>query len=156
MKAMFAILWATVLLQPAYASDTPRQSYSLAGAVITPDGTMVPKFTVIVKRRTDKPQLVRRLHFTEGLFELQNLERGQYSIEITSSTYSGVFIKTQLGESKSRQYRIVVMHPVRNEEEALTKSFTFSTRRNEPQIPPQAEQAYTQAVELHRQGKLDE
>jgi len=157
MKTMFAILLAAVFLHPAYATDSRRQSYSLAGAVVTPDGTMIPKFTVVVRRRTDKPQLIKRLHFTDGLFEVRNLDRGQYSIEITSQLYTGVLLKMQIGEAKkAAEYRIVVMHPVRNDEVTLTDAYTFTLKRLPPAIPPDAESAYLKGVELHRQGRLEE
>ena len=124
---------------------------------MTPNGTMVPKFTVVVRPRSDKPQLVRRFHFTEGLFEIRNLDRKQYKVEITSPSFTGVLMDLKFGDTKNpATYRIVVLEPARSEVELLAGSYTLMLKRTGQEIPPRAEAAYRRGVELHRQGKLDE
>ena len=55
------------------ATDTP--TFTLKGAVVTPDGTMVPEFTVTVRAIVDKPELVPRKRFKDGVFTFTGLRR---------------------------------------------------------------------------------
>jgi hypothetical protein len=45
-------------------------SYTVKGVVITPDGTVVPEFSVVVRPVTTKPELVDRRHFKHGEFTI--------------------------------------------------------------------------------------
>src|SRR5262245_52638168 len=60
------------------------------GVVITPDGRMVPEFTITVRPVDNKPDLVRRMHFKNGEFALEDLEHDKYQLAITSPRYVGV------------------------------------------------------------------
>jgi tetratricopeptide (TPR) repeat protein len=157
MKPMIALLTAVLLMHPLYGSDSHKKTYSVTGAVVTPDGTMVPKFTVVVRQRSDKPQLVRRLHFTDGLFELARLEGGRYQIQISSPTYAGVLLNLKFEDGKNpAAYRVVVLQPIRSEPHVVTSPYTIGLKTVGPEVPPAAADAYLKGVDLHRLGKLDE
>ena len=76
------VLCFLLSLQTTLIQATP--SHSIKGVVITPDGTAVPAFSVLVRHIADKPDLVRRREFTNGEFVLENLSADKYELQISS------------------------------------------------------------------------
>src|SRR5262245_41739677 len=90
--------------------------HTVKGMVITPDGTLVSEFTVVVKHLTEKPELVRRLHFKDGEFEVEDIGPGKYQIQISAPMFVGTRVVFDFDRRTSdTNYRIVVLHPFRTE-----------------------------------------
>jgi tetratricopeptide (TPR) repeat protein len=153
MKSTVVALLISLFLQPLYAGGPAKKGHTLTGAVVTPEGTMVSKFTVILRPRSDKPQLIKRFHFKDGLFELKDLPRGQYKVQVVAPAYAGVTMDLQILASDNESYRTVVLHPARIETKTLAGP-EFSLKR--VGIPPLAEEAYRRGVQMHRSGAFDE
>ncbi len=132
--------------------------HTVKGVVITPNGTVVPQFSVVVRHVTDKPELVRRKHFKNGEFIIDGLAATKYELQISSP----LFVGTKLSfDFKSRprnvDYCIVVLHPYRNEARLTPGAgYSVSVKVLQQKVPAEAREAYLKAVELHREGKLDE
>jgi len=143
-----------VRLQRADAATT----HTVKGVVITSSGTVVPEFTVVVKHLTDKPELFRRLYFKDGEFNVGELPVGKYQLEISAPLFIDVRLTFDFtGHSSETDYRIVVLHLFRNEPRLVPgAAHTVSAKVLQQKIPPAAQEAYKTAVELHREGKLDE
>ncbi|MBI4472489.1 MAG: tetratricopeptide repeat protein [Acidobacteria bacterium] len=137
------------------ATDTP--TFTLKGAVVTPDGTMVPEFTVTVRAIVDKPELVPRKRFKDGVFTFTGLRRDQYQIHVYAPRFIGVKMDVNFRKTKPSQYRVIVLHKLRNElRTPFAHSYTVSAKVLQQNPPETARNAYARAVELHTEGKLEE
>src|SRR5262245_9243723 len=132
--------------------------HTVKGLVITPDGTVVPEFTVVVKHLTDKPELVRRMQFTDGEFEVEAIGPGKYQLQVTAPMFIGAQVVFDfIGRAPDTDYRIVILHPFRTEARLMPgAAYSVSVKTLKQKAPDSARQAYEQAIELHREGKLDE
>src|ERR1051326_7115187 len=63
------------------------EPHSVRGVVITPDGTVVPEFSVVVRHIADKPELFQRKHFKNGEFTIDGLTGDRYQLQISSPSY---------------------------------------------------------------------
>jgi tetratricopeptide (TPR) repeat protein len=131
--------------------------HTVKGVVITPDGTVVPQFSVVVRPVSDKPQLVERKHFKNGEFTIDGLQPGKYQIQISSPLFVGTkLLLDWKAESPDTDYQIVILHPFRNEARLTPgAAYVVSAKVLEQNIPDAARDAYLKGVELHREGKLD-
>jgi tetratricopeptide (TPR) repeat protein len=141
-------------MSPAHAATL----HAVKGVVITPEGTVVPEFTVVVKHVTDKPELVQRKHFKHGEFGLDRLNPTKYQVQISSPQ----FITTNIvfdfkSKSRDTDYCIVILHPYRNEARlAPGAAYTVSAKSFQEKIPDAAREAYSRGVEFHREGQLEQ
>ena len=132
---------------------------TLRGAVITPDGTMVPEFTVTIRPVVDKPELIRRRHFKNGEFTLEGLNRNRYQIIITAPALVGVKLNVDFeADSPATGYRIAILHHPRSGANLLTDEpgYAISPKAMQQKIPDAAREAYQRGVYLHREGNLEE
>lgn len=141
-------------LWPVHAAP----SHTVKGVVITPEGTVVPEFTVVVQPVTDKPQLVRRKRFTNGEFTLADLGPGKYDLRISAPLFVPTKVTVNFNaQSRDTDYSIVILHPYRSELRlAPGSAYSVSVRTLQEKIPDPARDAYKRGVALHREGKLDE
>jgi tetratricopeptide (TPR) repeat protein len=149
---LFCMLCLQIAVAHAEAGHTVR------GVVITTDGTAVPEFTVVVRHIADKPELVHRLHFKNGRFEIDGLTADKYQLGISASSYVSARLDFDFNShSRPTNYSIVILHNYRNEARlAPGSSYKVSINRIREKIPDAALQAYRKGVELHREGKLEE
>jgi tetratricopeptide (TPR) repeat protein len=125
---------------------------------MTRDGTIVPAFTVTVRPQDDKPQLLSRKQFKNGEFTIDGLSAEKYQIQISAPLYvttrMDVDFKT---EQKPTEHCIVILHTFRNETRLTpATAYTVSVKMLDRKIPDAAQDAYNKAVDLHREGRLDE
>jgi tetratricopeptide (TPR) repeat protein len=141
-------------LPEANASAT----HTVKGVVITPDGTVVPEFTIVVKHLTDKPELFRRLHFKDGKFNIDGLATTKYQLHITAPLFIGAKLTFDFTKDpRDKDYAIIVLHMYRNEPRMIPgAAHTVSLKVLQQKVPAAAQEAYRTAVALHRDGKLDE
>jgi len=139
-------------ISPAQAASTHR----VKGVVITPDGTVVPEFSIVVKHVSDKPQLVRRLHFKNGEFTI-DLDAARYDLVISAPLYiNNKVVLDFTSRSQATDYCIVVIHAYRTETRlAPGGAYSVSVKTLQEKVPEAARDAYLKAVELHRQGQLE-
>jgi Tfp pilus assembly protein PilF len=132
--------------------------HTVKGVVITSNGTVVPEFAVVVKPLTEKPELVRRLHFKDGEFSVDELPSGKYQLHISAPLFIGTRLTVDLTDGSSdTNYRIVVLHMYRNEARLQPgAAHSVSVKVLQQKVPSAAEKAYKTAVELHREGKLND
>jgi Flp pilus assembly protein TadD len=141
---------------PAAHADTAR---TLRGVVITPDGTMVPEFTVTIRPVTDRPELIRRRHFKNGEFTLQGLTHKRYKIIVTAPLLVGVKLDVDFGSQVTvTDHRIAILHHPRSGPNLITEEpgYAISKKAMQQKIPDAARNAYQRGVELHRAGRLEE
>jgi tetratricopeptide (TPR) repeat protein len=149
--------WVLVCLHvnPAKAAST----HTVSGVVITSDGTVVPEFTVTVKHAAaDKPELVRRKHFKNGEFTIDDLTGDKYEVRITSPQFIGSKLDFDFkAKPRASDYCLVILHRYRNEARLTPgASYTVSLKILQQRVPEEAQEAYKNAVKLHREGKLDD
>src|SRR5262245_57807661 len=145
-----------LLVIGAAQADT---SHTLHGVVITPDGTMVPEFTVTVRPVVDRPELIRRKHFKQGEFTLRGLTREKYKIIITAPQLVGVKLDVDFGtEPAATDYRIAILHHPRSGPNPMADEpgYAISPKAMQQKIPEAARDAYERGVDLHRAGYLEE
>jgi tetratricopeptide (TPR) repeat protein len=155
MKAVFALCCLFCFeISPAYAGTL----HAVKGVVITPEGTVVPEFTLVVKQVTDKPELVQRKHFKHGEFDLDGLNSTKYQIQVSSPQFITTKILVDFkAKSRDTDYCIVILHPYRNEARlAPGAAYTVSAKSYQEKIPDATREAYSRGVEFHRQGELDQ
>jgi tetratricopeptide (TPR) repeat protein len=151
----FLIFCAFFLLDIAAAqADT---SHTLHGVAITPDGMMVPEFTVTIRPVADRPELIRRKHFKQGEFTLQALTRDKYKIVITAPQLVGVKLDVDFGK-QTTDYRIAILHHPRSGPNPMAEEpgYAISPKAMQQKIPEAARDAYELGVSLHRAGYLEE
>jgi Flp pilus assembly protein TadD len=132
---------------------------TLRGVVITPDGTMVPEFTVTIRPVVDKPELIRRKHFKGGEFTLHGLNRSRYQIVITAPALVGVKLNVDFAtDTPATDYRIAILHHPRSGANLLTEEpgYAISPKAMHQKIPDAARDAYQRGMYLHREGNLEE
>jgi tetratricopeptide (TPR) repeat protein len=141
-------------IQPGYAAPT----HTLKGVVMTPDGTVVPVFTVTIRPVVDTPQLLQRKQFKNGEFTLEGLSNAKYQIQVSAPLYVATRLELDFkAEPKPTDYVIVILHTFRNE--ARLKPgvvHTVSLKDLQRKVPDEAQDAYRKGVDLHREGRLDE
>jgi len=133
-------------------------NHTVKGVVITSNGTVVPECAVVVKHLTDKPELVRRLHCKDGEFTVEELPSGKYQLHISAPLFIGTGLTFDFTDrSSDTNYRIVVLHMYRNETRLQPgAAHSVSVKVLQQKVPSAAQEAYKTAVELHREGKLNE
>ena len=142
-------------IRPAYADN----EHTLRGVVITPDGTMVPEFTVTIRPVADKPELIRRKHFKNGEFTLQGLDHPRYKIVITAPLLVGVKLDVDFAtQAAATDYRIAILHHPRSGANLMTDEpgYAISQKALQQKVPDTAREAYQRGVDLHREGHLEE
>jgi len=132
---------------------------TIRGVVITAEGTVVPEFTVTVRRISNKPELFPRKRYKNGEFTINGLKSDKYQIHISSPLY----IPTKLdfdfkSDNWPTEYSIVILHTYRNEPRFLPgmATYTVSVKALQRKIPEAATEAYLKGVDLHREGRLEE
>jgi tetratricopeptide (TPR) repeat protein len=154
-KAVFILCCLLCLKIPVAVAST---AHVVKGLVITLDGTVVPKFSVVVKHVAEKPELVRRRQFKDGEFAVDGLIKGKYVVQISAPQ----FITTKLtfdfnDRSRQTDYSIIILHPYRNEARLTPgAAYSVSLKVLQQKIPDAAQEAYKKGVDLHREGKLDD
>lgn len=155
-KAAFVLCAMCCLdIRPGYADNL----HTLRGVVITPDGTMVPEFTVTIRPVADKPELIRRKHFKNGEFTLQGLDHDRYKIVITAPLLVGVKLDVDFASQvTATDYRIAILHHPRSGPNLMTDEpgYAISPKAMQQKIPDAAREAYQRGVDLHREGHLEE
>jgi tetratricopeptide (TPR) repeat protein len=106
---------------------------------------------------TDKPELVRRKHFKDGEFIIDGLDSVKYQFQISSPQFVGTRIVVDFqSQPRHTDYGIVILHPFRNEAPLLPgMTHSISVKMLQQKIPNAAQDAYRKAVDMHRQGNLD-
>jgi Tfp pilus assembly protein PilF len=156
--AKAVLIFAVVLLLGNISAhaDTPR---TLKGVVITPDGTMVPEFTVTIRPVLDRPELISRKHFKNGEFTLEDLVHKKYQILVTAPLLVGVKLDVDFGKHVARtEHRIAILHHPRSGPNLATEEpgYAISPKAIQQRIPDAAREAYERGVYLHREGRPEE
>jgi tetratricopeptide (TPR) repeat protein len=125
---------------------------------MTSDGTLVPAFTVTVRPITDKPQLLTRKQFKNGEFTIDGLDHARYVIQISAPLYVTTGLDFDFKtEQKPTDYSIVILHTYRNEARLIPgRAYKVSIKSLQRKVPAAAQEAYLKAVEMHRDGRLDD
>src|SRR5262245_11868261 len=133
-------------------------AHTIKGVVITPDGRVVPEFTIVVKQISEKPEMGLRKHFTDGDFTIERLRPAKYYVQISSPLLAGANLSFDLRSASSKtDYRIVILHPYRDEQRpGSDRADILTVKALQQKVPHAARSACAEAVELHRSGKLDE
>jgi hypothetical protein len=155
-KAVFILFMFLALDKSMAFAGKP---HALKGVVITPDGTMVPEFTVTIRPVLDKPQLIRRKHFKNGEFTLEGLIHSKYRITITAPLLVGVKLDVDFGkEAVATEHRIAILHHPRSGPNLTTEEpgYAISSKAIQQKIPDVAREAYQRGAYLHREGLLEE
>jgi len=132
-------------------------AHTLKGVVITPEGTVVPEFSVVVKQISGKPELGLRKHFRKGEFVIDGLQPAKYDLQVISPLYVVSRVSVDLTDpSRPTDYSIVILHPFRNEVRMIPgAAYSVSVKVLQQKIPEAAREAYLKGVDLHREGKLE-
>jgi hypothetical protein len=158
MKFLNAVVIVCALMCLRIDAAWAAATHSVKGVVITKEGTVVPEFSVIVRHEANKPALFPRMHFKNGEFTVDGLTQDKYVLQITAP----LFVPTRLtidftADPELTNYPIVILHTFRNEARVTAGSaYSVSVKKLQEKIPPEAAQAYAKAVDLHREGKLEE
>src|SRR5436305_1620217 len=149
--ALFCIVFAGSFVYAERGAE-----HTIRGVVITPDGTLVPEFTVLIQRASGKPQLIERKHFKDGQFTIDGLTEATYEIHISAPSLIGARMDLDFrSQSTALDHSIIILHSFRNEARSPSAAaYTTSVKALREKIPPAAVDAYRKAVELHREGKL--
>src|SRR5947209_4231906 len=93
-----------------------RTFNSIHGAVVDPDGKMIEKFNIVVRPFVDKPILIQRKHFSNGIFQLGKLDRQKYEIVITARRYTSAHMEVDFPKNGgANEFRMVILHPLVND-----------------------------------------
>src|SRR5262245_16800593 len=115
MKWVSAILMFFAFFKLDIEAAKVDPPHTLHGVVITPDGMMVPEFTVTIRPVVNHPELIRRKHFKDGEFTLAGLTRDKYKIIITAPQLVGVKLDVDFGsQPTATDYRIAILHHPRS------------------------------------------
>jgi tetratricopeptide (TPR) repeat protein len=157
MKILSSIAVVTGLL---IILGLPAQAHNLNtvhGAVVDPDGTMVEKFTVVLRPLVNKPILVERKRFANGIFTIPGLDRQKYELVVSAPKYVTVRMNVEFSKnSNSTALKIVILHPLLNGKYFPgDPSVENEYRRFDTAAPDIARQSYRQGVAYHREGKLE-
>jgi tetratricopeptide (TPR) repeat protein len=150
------LLFLLFCFQISSASAGPART--LRGVVITIDGTVVPEFSVVVKHVADKPELFQRKHFKKGEFTIDGLTADKYQLQISSPSYIPVKLDFDFkSKVPSLDHFIVILHTYRNERRlAPGAAYRVSFDKLQQKVPDAARGAYLKAIDLHREGRLEE
>ncbi len=154
-KAAFLICVLCCLhIEAAHAAS----ERTIKGVVITSDGTVVPEFTVTVRPVVKKPELLFRRRFKNGEFKIEGLKGQKYQIQISSPMFIPARLDFDLKpEAKQTEHCIVILHAFRNEPRFIPGStYRVSVNQLRQNVPQAALDAYKKAVELHREGNLEQ
>jgi tetratricopeptide (TPR) repeat protein len=156
MRVTKAVVFVCFLLCSQIKAQA-ASAHTIKGVVVTPDGTVVRKFSVVIRHDTDKPELVRREHFNNGEFTIDRLEAKKYQIQIASPEFIGAkLIFDFKARPRAVDYCIIVLHPYRSDARLQPgASYTVSAKVLAQQIPDAAREAYKKAVDYHRDGNLE-
>jgi Flp pilus assembly protein TadD len=153
--AVSVVLMFTCLFCIGLASAGAADRSTLRGVVVTSDGTLVEQFSVAVRPVVDKPVLSVRRHFNDGTFELDLQER-KYELVVTAPRLTGLRMDVDLSKNaNSIDYKVVILHPLRNDLALADPVGTVNVRRLETEVPEAAKAAYAQGVSQHLQGDLE-
>jgi tetratricopeptide (TPR) repeat protein len=148
------LLWTAFCLNINFAEAA--RLHSVKGIVITPDGTVVSSFALSVKHVADKPELVHRRHYKNGEFTVEGLKPGKYQIEISSPLHIPLRMDFNFkSDDRPTDYSIVVLHPYRIEPRFIP-AYRVSVKALQQKVPDKARDAYLKAVQLHRDGELEQ
>ena len=158
MKVINAVLFLCIMFCLEIGTAHGAAAYTLKGVVITSEGTVVPKFTVIVKPVIDKPELVYRKRFNNGEFTVDGLGRKRYQIQVVSPQYVGATTEVNFASDRPVDYSIFILHKFRNEPRFVpdTQAYTISVKALDQKVPEPAREAYKTGVGLHQEGRLAE
>jgi tetratricopeptide (TPR) repeat protein len=130
--------------------------HTVKGVVITPDGKVVPEFSVVVRHASSKPEIVIRRHFKDGEFLIDRLDPDKYLFEISCPLLIGAKLTLDLtAPTSSTNYNIVILHSYRNEAQLAPGAYSVSVNALQQKIPAAAREAYQRGVEFHRNGDLN-
>src|SRR5262245_42602643 len=116
MKLTKAVFFVCFLLSLRMSFAGPASPHTVKAVVITPDGTVVPEFSITVKQVADKPQLVQRKHFKDGKFTVDHLNPNKYELLISAPTFiDAKVIFDFANRPRDTDYSIVILHQFRNE-----------------------------------------
>src|SRR3954451_24529129 len=112
MRRYWSVIFVFTTVLSLLSTDLyAERARSLRGAVVSADGSMVDQFTVVARPVTNKPELVRRFHFTNGTFVLQGLQRQKYQVTITAPRFIGVRMDVDFPKNgDSTEFKVVVLH----------------------------------------------
>jgi TolA-binding protein len=152
-KAVFLVCFLLCAQIKAHAAS----AHTVKGLVVTPDGTVVREFSVVIRHDTEKPELIRREHFKNGEFTIGRLEAKKYQIQIASPEFIGTkLIFDFKARPRAVDYCIIVLHPYRTDARLQPgSSYTVSAKVLAQKVPDTAREAYKKAVDLHRDGNLE-
>jgi Tfp pilus assembly protein PilF len=159
MKSANALLILGAFLLLHIGAAQAGAAHTLRGVVITPDGMMVPEFTVTIRPIVDRPELIRRTHFKDGEFTLRGLTRNKYKIVITAPQLVGVKLDVDFGtHPTATDYRIAILHHPRSGPNPMADEpgYAISPKAMQQKIPDAARGAYQRGIDLHREGFLEE
>jgi tetratricopeptide (TPR) repeat protein len=132
--------------------DTPAHAagpYTLRGAVITTDGTMVPEFTVTVRPLVSRPELVLRKRFQNGVFRIDGLANRGYQIQIDSRRHARIQIQVDFKQIKEpTAFRTLILpYPVDRTESSLQAAAASSPPRTSTDISDTSRSPCDEAME---------
>jgi len=118
---------------------------------------MVPEFTIVARPEGDKPALIQRRRFKEGLFSINGLDRAKYQLIIAAPKFVGVRLDIDFRKNANpTNFRIIVLHKLRNERPLQVSSTETVPLKAIEEIPSAAKVNYESGVEFHREGQLDQ
>jgi cytochrome c-type biogenesis protein CcmH/NrfG len=153
-----ALLAATILLCIAVCPKAHAHSNNtLRGAVVDADGTMVDRFTIVVRPITNKPVLVERRRFADGIFVLSGLDRQKYEIVVSAPKYITSRLEVDFPKNGgSTSLKLVILQPLLNGKYFPGNPEGFESRHLDNLAPEIARQSYLRGVNYHREGKLED
>jgi cytochrome c-type biogenesis protein CcmH/NrfG len=153
-----SLLSATIIVCAAVCPQAQAHSTNtLRGAVVDADGTMVDRFTVVVRPFANKPVLVERRHFAAGIFVLPGLDRQKYEIVVSAPKYITTRLEVEFPKNGgSRALKLVILQPLLDGKYFPGNPEGFERRHLDDLAPEIARQSYLRGVAYHREGKLEE
>jgi tetratricopeptide (TPR) repeat protein len=130
---------------------------TIRGAVVDADGSMIDKFSVVVRPMVNKPVLVERRRFSKGIFTIDRLDRQKYEIAISAPQYIVERMNVEFPKNGgSTELKFVVLHPLVNEKYLPgDPDANSNTRPSDRYVSEVAKESYRQGVGLHRQGDFE-
>ncbi len=158
MKLTKSVLLFSFLFLLQVGHSNAATAHTVRGVVVTPDGTVVPEFTIIVRHVSQKPELFTRKRYKNGEFTVGGLRGDKYQLRISSKLYITARLDFDFKtDPRSTEYSIVILHNYRNERRFVPgAAYTVSVKTLQEKIPDMAKEAYMKGVELHREGHLEE
>ncbi len=119
---------------------------------------MVPEFTIAIRPVSNKPELIIRKRFKNGIFEVGGLQRTQYQVDVASARYIGTKMEVSfLAAAPSTNHRVIVLHKMRNDLIVMSSESAYmEAQTSKADIPERALIAYERGLALHEDGKLEE